>query len=110
MTPIAAQAFPATRLRRLRQSSWSRALVGENTLSPSDLIWSMVVHDGDKPKIEVESMPGTYRYNIEEAAKAAKRAQDLGIPAIAIFPNINPARKDDCSSDRFSRMCARASF
>lgn len=88
------QRFPATRLRRLRQAPWVRALTAENTLRPSDLIWSLIVHDGATPRIPVESMPGIDRLSIDEAAKAAVRAQELGIPAIAIFPNIDPSLKD----------------
>lgn len=92
--PAFPQRFPATRLRRLRQAPWVRALTAENTLKPSDLIWSLIVHDGATPRIPVESMPGVDRLSIDEAAKAAARAQELGIPAIAIFPNIDPSLKD----------------
>ncbi len=87
--------FPATRLRRLRQAGWIRDLTRENTLTPSDLIWSMVVHDGDDAKIPVSAMPELDRLNVAEAAKAAKRADALGIPAIAIFPHIDPSKKDE---------------
>ena len=93
------QSFPATRLRRLRQSGWIRNLTAENTLTPSDLIWSMVVHDGEEAKVPVAAMPGLNRLNVAEAAKAAKRASELGIPAIAIFPHINPAHKDEEGSE-----------
>ena len=93
------QSFPATRMRRLRQSGWVRSLTAESTLTPADLIWSMVVHDGDEAKIPVDAMPGLNRLNVAEAAKAAKRASDLGIPAIAIFPHINPANKDEEGSE-----------
>ena len=93
------QSFPTTRLRRLRQSGWIRNLTAENTLTPSDLIWSMVVHDGDEAKVPVAAMPGSNRLNVAEAAKAAKRASALGIPAIAIFPHINPAHKDEEGSE-----------
>lgn len=89
------QAFPATRLRRLRQSPWIRSLTAEHTLTPADLVWSMVVHDGPEARIAVESMPGNDRLSIDEAAKAAIRAKELGIPAIAIFPNISPNLKDE---------------
>jgi len=93
------QRFPATRLRRLRQASWIRELTAENTLTPADLIWSIIIHDGDAPRIPVESMPGVDRLNVEEAAKAAARARELGIPAITIFPNINSAKKDETGSE-----------
>lgn len=93
------QSFPWTRLRRNRQSSWMRKLTDENTLSPADLIWSLIVHDGEEPRVPVPSMPGVERLRPAEAAKAAKRAEELGIPAIAIFPNIAPAKKDANGSE-----------
>lgn len=93
------QRFPATRLRRLRQAQWVRDLTAETLLSPTDLIWSLIIHDGETPRIPIESMPGIDRLNVEEAAKAAIRARDLGIPAIAIFPNINPELKDAGGSE-----------
>ena len=91
--------YPATRLRRLRQAPWVRSLTAETVLSPADLIWSLIVHDGDAPRIPIESMPGIGRLNVEEAAKAAKIAQDLSIPAIAIFPHIDPPKKDAKGSE-----------
>ncbi|MBU4435121.1 MAG: porphobilinogen synthase, partial [Alphaproteobacteria bacterium] len=89
--------YPATRLRRLRQADWTRRLVRETEVRPSDLIWSMVVHEGEGV-IPVASMPGVERLSVKEAAKAAVRARDLGIPAIAIFPHIDGARKDATGS------------
>lgn len=103
MTSPFPQTFPATRLRRLRQSGWIRDLSGEHALSPSDIIWSMIVHDGEEAKVPVGSMPGLDRLNIAEAAKAARRARDLGIPAIAIFPHIDPSRKDETGSEALNR-------
>ncbi len=99
MTTLFPQSFPATRLRRLRHTGWIRNLTAENVLTPADLIWSMVVHDGETPRIPVEAMPGIERFNVAEAAAAAKRAQALGIPAIAIFPHIDPSRKDQEGSE-----------
>ena len=89
--------YPATRLRRVRQADWTRRLVRETTLTPSDLIWSMVVHEGEGV-IPVASMPGVERLSVKDAAKAAVRARELGIPAIAIFPHIDGARKDATGS------------
>jgi porphobilinogen synthase len=82
------------RPRRLRQAPWVRTLVAESRLSPADLIWAMVIHDGAEPEIPVATMPGAPRLSIAAAAAAAKRAEGLGIPAIAIFPFIDPALKD----------------
>lgn len=89
--------YPATRLRRLRQADWTRRLVRETEVRPSDLIWSMVVHEGEGT-IPVASMPGVERLSVKDAARAAVRARDLGIPAIAIFPHIDGARKDPIGS------------
>ena len=89
--------YPATRLRRLRQADWTRRLVRETEVCPSDLIWSMVVHEGEGT-IPVASMPGVERLSVKDAAKAAVRARDLGIPAIAIFPHIDGSRKDATGS------------
>ena len=86
--------FPAARPRRLRQSDWIRRLVREHDLSPNDLIWSMVVHDGTEDQIPVKAMPGVARLSVRAAAEAAKRARDLGIPAIAVFPHIDAAKMD----------------
>jgi len=91
LPPLAA--YPALRLRRLRQADWSRRLVRESVLTPADLIWSMVVHEGEG-RIPVASMPGIERLSVKEAAKAAVQARELGIPAIAIFPLIDGASKD----------------
>lgn len=93
------QSFPATRLRRNRQSAWIRALTAETLLAPSDLVWSLIVHDGDEARDPVPSMPGVDRLSAAEAAKTAKRASELGIPAIAIFPNIDPSKKDASGSE-----------
>jgi porphobilinogen synthase len=97
MTRAPLAPYPATRLRRLRQADWSRRLVRESVLTPSDLIWSMVVHEGEG-RVPVASMPGVERLSVAEAAKAAVEARELGIPAIAIFPHIDMARKDAAGS------------
>ena len=91
------QSFPATRMRRLRQSPWIRGLVAENTLTPADLVWAIFVHDGEG-RTPVGSLPGIDRLSVKEAALTAKRASELGIPAIAIFPYIGPEGKDETGS------------
>jgi porphobilinogen synthase len=85
--------YPALRLRRLRQADWTRRLTRESMLTPSDLIWAVVVHDGEG-RAEVASMPGAPRLTVGEAAAAARQARALGIPAIAVFPHIDGAAKD----------------
>jgi porphobilinogen synthase len=94
MTKAPIAAYPALRPRRLRQADWIRRLVRETSLQPSDLIWSMVVHDGSEDRIPVKSMPGVDRLSVSQAAKAAVEARALGIPAIAVFPYIDGDKKD----------------
>ena len=86
--------YPHLRPRRLRQADWIRRLVRESTVSPADLIWSMVVHDGPDAEIPIAAMPGTSRLSVARAAAAAKEARALGIPAIAVFPYIDGEKKD----------------
>jgi porphobilinogen synthase len=86
--------FPATRLRRLRQHDWLRRAVAETTLSPADLVWPLFVHEG-RSATPVPSMPGVERLSVEGAVRAAEEAAKLGIPAIAVFPVVDPRQKTD---------------
>lgn len=86
--------FPAARPRRLRRTPWVRSLVAEHVLTPSDLIWPLIVHDGPEDRVPVPSMPGVDRLSPKAAAEAAREAASLGIPAVALFPNIDPSKKD----------------
>ena len=99
MTGAPLAPYPALRPRRLRQADWIRRLTRESVLTPADLIWSMVVHDGPEARVPVASMPGVERLSVAEAAKAAVRARALGIPAIAVFPHIDGAKKDAHGSE-----------
>ena len=84
--------FPRTRLRRNRATDWSRRLVREHTLTVDDLIWPAFVQEGDGPDTPIASMPGVCRYSMESLVAAAKDAEALGIPAIAVFP-VTPSDK-----------------
>src|SRR5215475_2653660 len=85
--------YPNTRLRRNRREEWSRRLVAETRLSVDDLIWPVFVQEGHHQRTPVESMPGVDRLSIDLFVEAAKQARDLGIPAIAIFPETDPKAK-----------------
>jgi porphobilinogen synthase len=85
--------FPTTRLRRNRREAWSRRLVAETRLSVDDLIWPAFVQEGWKQRTPVESMPGVDRLSVDLFVEAAKEARDLGIPAVAIFPETDPKAK-----------------
>lgn len=83
-------AFPRTRMRRLRQSGWSRELVAETHLGVGDLIWPLFVMPGSDVQEPVGSLPGVHRHSIDRLLEEVAKAIDLGIPAIALFP-VTPA-------------------
>ena len=85
--------FPAIRMRRLRRHDWTRKLVAENTLSPSDFIWPIFIVDGAKKREPVPSMPGVDRLSVDLVPAAAEEAAKLGIPVIALFPYTDPSLK-----------------
>ncbi|MFP6699542.1 MAG: porphobilinogen synthase [Alphaproteobacteria bacterium] len=90
--------YPRTRMRRNRRDEWNRRLVSENALSVNDLIWPLFVHDHDQA-MAVEAMPGVFRLGIKGAVDAAKQADDLSIPVIAVFPAVEPSLKDGEGSE-----------
>ncbi len=105
--------FPAARLRRNRRSPALRALVRETALSVDDLIWPVFVMEGKDASHDVSSMPGVQRLTVDRVAKAAREAQDLGIPAICLFPYIDQGEKtEDCAGawdpDNLSNRAIRA--
>jgi porphobilinogen synthase len=97
-----ASAFPATRMRRNRRTAWSRALVRENTLTVGDLIWPMFVIEGQNRTEQVASMPGVTRYSVDLAVQKAEEAAELGIPAIALFPNTPASLRSADASEAFN--------
>ncbi|MEM9041854.1 MAG: porphobilinogen synthase [Actinomycetota bacterium] len=90
---VSSGAFPTVRLRRNRRHHWSRELVGENRLHPSDLIWPVFVHGGPEAQVPVPSMPGVSRYSLDAVVDAVGEAVEFGIPAVAIFPATEPEKK-----------------
>lgn len=78
--------FPETRLRRMRRDDFSRKLMRETTLTPSDLIYPVFVIEGQGKKEPVASMPGVERMSIDLLVQEAKELHALGVPAVAIFP------------------------
>jgi porphobilinogen synthase len=88
--------YPALRLRRTRTAPWSRALVAETVLTPSDLIWPLFVTDGADVEEPIATLPGVSRWSVDLVVARAREARDLGIPCIALFPNTpHGLRTDD---------------
>jgi porphobilinogen synthase len=91
--------FPANRPRRLRRDEFTRALVRENRLHPSDLIYPVFVQDGRNQVHDVASMPGVQRLSLDRLMPLAEECVKLGIPVLALFPVIEPALKDESGSE-----------
>ncbi len=86
-------AFPRVRMRRNRRDDWSRRLVRESRVTPDDLIWPVFVREGKGERTAIASMPGVERLTIDLLVAAVNEAAALGIPAVALFPVIDPAKK-----------------
>lgn len=91
--------FPANRPRRLRRDEFTRALVRENRLHPSDLIYPVFVQDGRNQAHDVASMPGVQRLSLDRLMPLAEECVKLGVPVLALFPVIEPALKDESGSE-----------
>ena len=84
----------AVRPRRNRKADWARRLVRENVLTADDLIWPLFLVDGERTRAPVASMPGVERLSVDEAVRDAERAAKLDIACLALFPYIDPKRRD----------------
>ena len=100
--------YPATRMRRNRMKAFSRRMLAEHRLSVDDLIWPLFVIEGENKVEPVASMPSVSRHSIELLVTQARESEALGIPAIAVFPSIDPALKDNegtLAGDRDNLVC-----
>ncbi len=87
------------RMRRNRRTDWSRRMVRETRLTVDDLIWPLFVVEGEGVRQPVASMPGVERISVDLLVEEARRAADLGIPALALFPYTDPDLRDDLGSE-----------
>jgi porphobilinogen synthase len=85
--------FPMVRPRRLRRDAFTRALAQENHLHTSNLIYPVFLREGTGICEPVASMPGVQRWSIDTLLPVAEQCLSLGIPAIALFPVIEPHLK-----------------
>ena len=92
-------AFPATRMRRLRQTGLLRAMVRETELTPAHLVQPMFVQLGEDSRTPVEAMPGVERLSISNAVEEAGALGRLGVPAVLLFGV--PTEKDERASGAY---------
>ena len=87
--------FPTTRMRRMRRDNFSRRLMREATLNVDNLIYPMFVIEGYNAREPIASMPGITRLSIDRLVEEARYVADLGVPAVAVFPNIGAELRSD---------------
>jgi porphobilinogen synthase len=86
--------FPNLRLRRSRKHDWSRRLIQENKLSPSDFILPIFLMEGKNTKQSIKTMPDIFRYTVDKLGTIVDKAIKSKIPMVALFPYINKKNKD----------------
>ncbi len=105
--------YPAARFRRTRATDARRRLVRETSLGIDDLIWPVFVMAGEAASHDIAAMPGVARHSIDRLVPRVREAADLGIPAVCIFPFIDPTLKSEgCEEawnpDNLSNRAVRA--
>ena len=86
--------FSGFRLRRSRKNDWSRRLIEENNLSPSDFILPIFLIEGKNKKQSISSMPGVYRYTLDKLSPLIEKAIKDNLPMVALFPYIEKKKKN----------------
>lgn len=90
------------RPRRIRRTDALRRMIQETQLTVNDLIYPLFVMEGENQKVEVPSMPGSYRYTVDLLLKEVAEAYELGIPAIALFPLVAEEKKDNAGTESYN--------
>ncbi len=88
--------FPQLRLRRLRRTESLRALVRENHVEVRDLVYPLFITEGSGMKQEITSMPGIFRFSVDQLPQEVEEIAKLGIPAVLLFGI--PEHKDELGS------------
>ena len=94
--------YPDLRMRRMRADDFSRRLIRETRLSVDDLIYPVFVIEGDNKREAITAMPGIERLSIDLLLQEAAQVQELGIPAVTIFPVIPADKKSDNAEEAFN--------
>ncbi len=95
--------FIPTRPRRMRRDEFSRRLMQESQLSANDLIYPLFIAEEEQDQVAISSMPGISRLSIKQLITEAKLIDQLGIPAIALFPVIAKTKKSDDASAAYAK-------
>ena len=91
--------YPGLRLRRSRKNDWSRRLIEENNLSPSDFILPIFLIDGKNKKQPIKSMPGVHRYTLDKLSGLVDKAIKNQLPMVALFPCTEKRKKNNLGTE-----------
>jgi len=91
--------YPNLRLRRSRKNDWSRRLIQENSLSPSDFILPIFLIDGKNTRQSIKTMPDVYRYTVDKLGVIVDKAIKNKIPMVALFPHTKKSMKNEIGTE-----------
>ncbi|AMK15603.1 porphobilinogen synthase [Methanobrevibacter olleyae] len=96
--------FPITRMRRYRKNSKIRDIVRETKLNKEDLIYPIFVKEDlkDGEKESISTMPGEYRYSLNDSVDYAKELESKGLKSIIVFGIPSEDKKDEIGSPAFA--------
>jgi len=94
--------WPAIRPRRMRHDDFSRRLMRESRLSADDFIWPVFVQEGRDRRDPVAAMPGVERLSVDALVSEARECEQLGIPAIMLFPVVDEDAKSDGAEEAWN--------
>tara|TARA_B110000459_G_scaffold197184_1_gene240242 strand:- start:265 stop:1254 length:990 start_codon:yes stop_codon:yes gene_type:complete len=95
--------YPNLRLRRSRKNDWSRRLIQESSLSPSDFILPIFLIDGKNTKQSIKTMPDVYRYTIDKLGNIVDKAIKSKIPMVALFPYTKKKIKNEIGTEALNQ-------
>ena len=96
--------FPITRMRRYRKNSKIRDIVREVKVNKEDLIYPIFVKEDlkDGEKEAISTMPGEYRFSLNDCVEYAKELEAKGLKSIIVFGLPSPEKKDEIGSPAFA--------
>ncbi len=100
--PQTVGSFPARRMRRMRKDAFSREMMTENRLHPSDLIYPVFILEGESEQQDIASMPGIQRLSVDQLIIQLSDLVACGLPMIALFPVIDDDKKSLLAEESYN--------